>query len=428
MRRFLYWLTFGLLAALLLVRPVFSQTVIPVTGHLGDPSQGTPAGMSVKFELYNCGANTPKVVGTFSIIKQNFTLTPDSTGLLTGNIVPNDIISCGGTVGTTYYNVTTLLNGVPQAPAACYSVQRSVGTFNLDVATPCTSISPPTPPSPPVDGTYNNLLVNGVLSGGSALFGSTVQATEFILASTPNPCGSGQFMTGYTATFAVECATPSFASEADVAAAEAAAIASANATSANASNLTNGMVNASLIPTLPYLPTSTQLPISKSQIASQWLVSFNAATGQFISTQPSFGDISGTIASGQLPTGLVTAVSVATANGVSGSSSGGSTPELTITLGAINPTSVAPTGTGFPIESGVSGNTDLTGEITLSAGTGSYAFVSVPALTNRPECFIHDHTTPANDHTNTFVVTASGITVTSTGTSDLIGYICIGRI
>ena len=38
----------------------------------------------------------------------------------------------------------------------------------------------------------------------------------------------------------------------------------------------------------------------------------------------------------------VTAVYVATANGVSGSSSGGSTPALTITLGAITPTSVVP--------------------------------------------------------------------------------------
>lgn len=37
--------------------------------------------------------------------------------------------------------------------------------------------------------------------------------------------------------------------------------------------------------------------------------------------------------------GTVTAVSVATANGVSGSSSGGATPALTITLGAITPTS-----------------------------------------------------------------------------------------
>ncbi len=44
-------------------------------------------------------------------------------------------------------------------------------------------------------------------------------------------------------------------------------------------------------------------------------------------------------------TGTVTAVSIATANGVSGSSSGGATPALTLTLGAITPSSVAATGT-----------------------------------------------------------------------------------
>lgn len=54
--------------------------------------------------------------------------------------------------------------------------------------------------------------------------------------------------------------------------------------------------------------------------------------------------------------GTVTAVSVATANGVSGSSSGGATPALTIALGAITPTSVngvafssaGATGVAFP--------------------------------------------------------------------------------
>ncbi|WP_348269759.1 right-handed parallel beta-helix repeat-containing protein [Edaphobacter paludis] len=43
-------------------------------------------------------------------------------------------------------------------------------------------------------------------------------------------------------------------------------------------------------------------------------------------------------------TGTVTAVSVATANGVSGTSSGGSTPALTISLGAITPSSVTTPG------------------------------------------------------------------------------------
>ncbi|MEO6301843.1 MAG: hypothetical protein ABIP51_01605, partial [Bacteroidia bacterium] len=54
--------------------------------------------------------------------------------------------------------------------------------------------------------------------------------------------------------------------------------------------------------------------------------------------------------------GTVTAVSVATANGVSGTSSGGATPALTISLGAITPTTV-------------NGNTFTTGTGTLTLST-----------------------------------------------------------
>ena len=84
--------------------------------------------------------------------------------------------------------------------------------------------------------------------------------------------------------------------------------------------------------------------------------------------------------------GTVTAVSVATANGVSGTSSGGATPALTLTLGAITPTSVngvTLSGTSTPTlavtgTTAVSGtNTgdqtiSLTGDVTGS-GTGSFA-------------------------------------------------------
>ena len=55
--------------------------------------------------------------------------------------------------------------------------------------------------------------------------------------------------------------------------------------------------------------------------------------------------------------GTVTAIGVTTANGVSGSSSGGATPNLTITLGAITPTTV-------------NGNTFTTGTYTLTGQAG----------------------------------------------------------
>jgi hypothetical protein len=59
--------------------------------------------------------------------------------------------------------------------------------------------------------------------------------------------------------------------------------------------------------------------------------------------------------------GTVTAVSVATANGVSGSSSGGATPALTLTLGAITPSTV----NGNTITTGT-GTITITGTKTLT--------------------------------------------------------------
>jgi hypothetical protein len=64
--------------------------------------------------------------------------------------------------------------------------------------------------------------------------------------------------------------------------------------------------------------------------------------------------------------GTVTAVSVATANGVSGTSSGGATPALTLTLGAITPTSV----NGVTFTNGGSGALTVTGTASV-AGTSS---------------------------------------------------------
>lgn len=69
-----------------------------------------------------------------------------------------------------------------------------------------------------------------------------------------------------------------------------------------------------------------------------------------------------------LGTGTVTAVSVATANGVSGTSSGGSTPALTIALGAITPSSIVATGniSGANLTGTNSGDITITGQNYLS--------------------------------------------------------------
>lgn len=79
-------------------------------------------------------------------------------------------------------------------------------------------------------------------------------------------------------------------------------------------------------------------------------------------------------------TGTLTAVSIATANGISGTSSGGATPTLTITLGAITPTSVNSvvlSGSGTPTLA-VTGTASISGantgdqtSVTGNAGTAT---------------------------------------------------------
>lgn len=88
--------------------------------------------------------------------------------------------------------------------------------------------------------------------------------------------------------------------------------------------------------------------------------------------------------------GTVTAVSVASANGVSGSSSGGATPALTIALGAITPTSVntvVVSGSGTPTLA-VTGTTTVSGsntgdQTTVSGNSGSTnALISATTTVN----------------------------------------------
>jgi len=71
--------------------------------------------------------------------------------------------------------------------------------------------------------------------------------------------------------------------------------------------------------------------------------------------------------------GTVTAVSVATANGVSGTSSGGAMPALTLTLGAITPSSV----NGITLTNGGSGALTVTGAAAVSGtNTGNVTLAS----------------------------------------------------
>ena len=105
------------------------------------------------------------------------------------------------------------------------------------------------------------------------------------------------------------------------------------------------------------------------------------------SIRPVLSDRLPAVSAGGGGSGTVTSVSVVTANGVSGSvATATTTPAITLTLGAITPTSVAASGTvtGSNLSGTNTGNQTitLTGNVTGS-GTGSFATtIAAGAVTN----------------------------------------------
>jgi hypothetical protein len=68
--------------------------------------------------------------------------------------------------------------------------------------------------------------------------------------------------------------------------------------------------------------SSPIVPVNTPSTTHQWLASYNSSTGAFTLSQPSFSDLSGNIATGQLPTsGLSTTITTAklTTGGAEGS-------------------------------------------------------------------------------------------------------------
>jgi hypothetical protein len=78
---------------------------------------------------------------------------------------------------------------------------------------------------------------------------------------------------------------------------------SVNAALANAASITGNYSNPAWITSLAYAKI-TGVPTfaaTKTPVSHQWLASYDASTGLWTQTQPAFADISGTVASGQLP-------------------------------------------------------------------------------------------------------------------------------
>lgn len=192
----------------------FAQSRIPVTGHFGGVDASTPNNFAVRFELAYCGSNLPRVPGVFNPVLTNATFNVDpTTGLISGMIWPNDELTCGGASGGTRYNVTAIVNNVPQGQPTCYQVLSSVGTFNLDTAQPCVQVPPPPPPPGFGDYEFNNLTLAGWLHGTSAIFTGDVTSLSFHFSTsgTHFACPTGQFANALNQDFTFACAAPAAA-------------------------------------------------------------------------------------------------------------------------------------------------------------------------------------------------------------------------
>jgi hypothetical protein len=204
------------LAALLMPASMLAQIsgTVAVSGHFGDAGGAPTSGSYVHLQLTNCSNNIPRVVGSGTIVKQTKDFTPDSNGLISGQIIPNDLINCGGVADTTRYLVTNMVNNVPQGPQQCFHIVSNENPFNFDSQTPCSMVTPPPPPPGPNDGVFHNLNVTGFLSGTDASFSGTLTAgiihtshlfADLITLPSGQDCDSGQFMTGYGANLEKHC-------------------------------------------------------------------------------------------------------------------------------------------------------------------------------------------------------------------------------
>jgi large repetitive protein len=133
---------------------------LPITGNLG-AIQGTGqpyAGVSI--QLQNC-ASPVSITGYFGIVQTGYQIRAGSSGLITGTVWPNDLITCNGTTGNSEYNVLMIVNGVPSGTPQCYQVTSTQGAWNLNTQQPITcSQSPPNPQ----DAQFRNLNVTGCFS------------------------------------------------------------------------------------------------------------------------------------------------------------------------------------------------------------------------------------------------------------------------
>lgn len=140
-----------LFAALILcfASPAWSQ-IAAVTGNLKDlgVNNATQQNTYVQFTLQNFGSNIPRVTGTNAIVSAvSPPFRPNGSGNISGSIQENSSI----TPANTFYRVCVYYQG-SQFQCNNYLIN---GNFNLNTATPLTSVVPP--PLPPLGGLSLNM-------------------------------------------------------------------------------------------------------------------------------------------------------------------------------------------------------------------------------------------------------------------------------
>src|SRR5690348_7568385 len=132
---------------LLGVATVHGQTTpgVIVTGKLVDGQGNVLKNGYLHFELYNCGANVPQVVGApNAIVQQQFDMRPNpSTGLISGAIYGQDQILCGNVQSTQWAVTLYKATGQVGIPTQYYCLTSS-SAFDPSTTQPC-SVTPPPP-------------------------------------------------------------------------------------------------------------------------------------------------------------------------------------------------------------------------------------------------------------------------------------------
>jgi len=133
----------------------FAQTV-PVSANLTNGSGAIVPGAYLHFALWNCGVNVPSVSGTGSIVQSAFDMKqPSGGGTITGVILANDQILCGGIASTRWLVTPMSPQGQPITNAQRYNICSASalrqscsqptgagGTFDPSTAQSDTAIAP----------------------------------------------------------------------------------------------------------------------------------------------------------------------------------------------------------------------------------------------------------------------------------------------